>query len=407
MAFEFLTKLQGDELKGVRCMVTGGCGFLGSYLVKMILDAGAAFVVVLDARKSPIFSKLVPDDESKVKLVLCDVRDKEQVHKAAKGVEIVFHAAAYFGYPAFSSNFFGDHHKVLDININGTSNVLQACIENDIKSIVYTSSLNVLFDGETPIILGDEKMPYPSTFPDPYGFAKSKAERDVIGTNGKYDIATCSLRPNGIYGPGEVNNVGRAMQTFHSMGGLYFTVGTLGEAKAVSDWTYVENIAHCNILAAVELIKNGTKSKIAGQCYNITDGVCYNNVEFFKDFLIKCGLTFNPCITVSPKIMLPIAKALELFCYVVRPIRPMQPIITPLEVGKVVTSHYFSIEKAKADLNYMPLPIERCREVTGNFYYELLKNQPTSSSSSLLAFFIGIILLVIFTLYMQVLLREY
>jgi nucleoside-diphosphate-sugar epimerase len=40
-------------------------------------------------------------------------------------VDIVFHAAAYFGFPALSSNFFGDHQKVLDVNINGTANVLQ------------------------------------------------------------------------------------------------------------------------------------------------------------------------------------------------------------------------------------------------------------------------------------------
>jgi hypothetical protein len=73
-------------------------------------------------------------------------------------------------------------------------------------------------------------------------------------------------------------------------------------------------------------------------------------VEFFKDFLIKCGLTYKPCITIPPQIMLPIARAMELFCYLARPIRPMQPIIMPLEVEKVVTSHHFSIEKAKADL---------------------------------------------------------
>lgn len=53
---------------------------------------------------------------------------QEQVHKAAKGVDIIFHAAAYFGFPAFSSNSFGDHQKVLDININGTSNVLQVLL---------------------------------------------------------------------------------------------------------------------------------------------------------------------------------------------------------------------------------------------------------------------------------------
>eukprot|EP00026_Physarum_polycephalum_P007394 Phypoly_transcript_07454.p1 GENE.Phypoly_transcript_07454~~Phypoly_transcript_07454.p1 ORF type:complete len:408 (-),score=50.39 Phypoly_transcript_07454:320-1543(-) len=406
MAFEFLTELKGDELKGIHCLVTGGCGFLGSYLVRMILDAGAAFVTVLDAKKSPFFSQLVPD-ESKIKLVLCDVRNKEQVHKAAKGVDIVFHAAAYFGFPALSSNFFGDHQKVLDVNINGTSNVLQACIENDVKSLIYTSSVNVVFDGVTPINKGDEKMPYTSTFRDPYGFAKAKAERDVIGTNGKYGIATCSLRPNGIYGPGEMNNVGRMMMICHAMGGLYVSVGALDEKKAVSDWTYVENIAHSNILAAIQLLEHGTKSKIAGQCYNITDGVCYNNVEFFKDFLIKCGLTYNPCIAIPPQIMLPVAKAMELFCYLVRPIRPMQPIIMPLEVGKVVTSHHFSIEKAKADLNYKPLPIERCRELTGNFYVEFLKNRPSPFSQRLLPFLLSLILAIFFTLLLRFVFGEY
>jgi hypothetical protein len=88
------------------------------------------------------------------------------------------------------------------------------------------------------------------------------------------------------------------------------------------------------------------------------DGVCYNNVEFFKDFIEKCGLCYNPFIQVSPKLVLPIAKAVEMLCYVLRPIHPFQPFVTPLEIGKVVTSHYFSIEKAKADLKYPSISIQ-------------------------------------------------
>lgn len=50
--------------------------------------------------------------------------------------------------------------------------------------------------------------------------------------------------------------------------------------------------------------------------------------------------------------MLPIAKAAELFCYMARPIRNMQPVLTPLEIRKLTTTHYFSTEKAVADLEY-------------------------------------------------------
>jgi len=115
-AITLLTKCTGEELKGLRCAVTGGCGFLGCYIVKLTLDAGAASVVVLDVRHSPLFDEVV-GAHPKVKIHICDVRDKEEVHNALKGVDVVFHTASYFGTPAFASKHFNDHKKVFDINV--------------------------------------------------------------------------------------------------------------------------------------------------------------------------------------------------------------------------------------------------------------------------------------------------
>lgn len=57
----------------------------------------------------------------------------------------------------------GDHEKVIDINVNGTKNLLNACISNKVKFFVYISSSNAVFNGLFPIVDGKEDMPYPDT----------------------------------------------------------------------------------------------------------------------------------------------------------------------------------------------------------------------------------------------------
>jgi len=246
--------------------------------------------------------------------------------------------------------------------------LIAASTANNVPRFVYTSSVNVIFDGKTPIINGDEKVPYPTEYPDPYGASKAEAEKLVIAANGKNGMVTCSLRPNGLYGPGD-HTLSRSLKLLVPLGGAYIIVGT--RPPSITDWTYVENIAYASILAASKL---GLPSKVpAGQCYHVTDGVPVNIFEFLKHFVLSSGMGYNPLMQIPPGLAMGSALLNEWLCYMIRPIYHFQPVMSGLEVSKLCITHYFNIEKAARDLQYKPLPEKACKEVTARHLQKVFK----------------------------------
>ncbi|EAZ27266.1 hypothetical protein OsJ_11203 [Oryza sativa Japonica Group] len=116
--------------------------------------------------------------------------------QAFQGVEVVFHTAAADP----DINDFQLHYKV---NVEGTKNVIDACVTCKVKRLIYTSSSGVVFDGVHGLFDVDESMPYPNKFPDAYAQSKAEAEKLVRNSNGICELLTCSIRPGSIFGPGD------------------------------------------------------------------------------------------------------------------------------------------------------------------------------------------------------------
>ncbi|XP_074920791.1 3 beta-hydroxysteroid dehydrogenase type 7 [Chelonoidis abingdonii] len=128
-------------------LVTGGCGFLGSHLVRMLVERSpnVAEVRVFDLQLDPALGQL-GTDKVKVTLILGDISSPTDVGAAVKGADVVIHAASLV-------DVWGrvPPEKITEVNVHGTKNVIDACIEHGTQYLIYTSSMEVV----GPNIKGD------------------------------------------------------------------------------------------------------------------------------------------------------------------------------------------------------------------------------------------------------------
>jgi nucleoside-diphosphate-sugar epimerase len=171
--------------KGFRSwLVTGGSGFLGQALVRRLL-AGGAKVRVLDPAPMP------EEWQGKVEFVQGDVRDPAAVDAAVAGVEAVCHAAAAL--PIHRSR-----RLIHAVNVDGTRNVLEACVRHGVKAVVHISSTAVYgLHKEHPILESNKLVPV-----GPYGESKVEAERLCETYRDRLHVAV--LRPKTFLGHGRL-----------------------------------------------------------------------------------------------------------------------------------------------------------------------------------------------------------
>lgn len=174
----------------MRVCVTGGTGFLGSYLVRDLLARGTNVRVL--ARPSLRAERLAA---AGVEIVQGDLRDPESIVRAVRGADVVYHFAAKVGAAPYKSYF--------EINVDGTQRLLNACAENGVGQFVYASSLAVY----GPVVEGgsiDESTPFDDKpqLRDPYSESKIKADQLVSSFAKKTGLPTLIVREGIIFGPG-------------------------------------------------------------------------------------------------------------------------------------------------------------------------------------------------------------
>lgn len=174
----------------MRITVTGGTGFLGSYLVRDLLARGDAVRVL--ARPSPRSEQLAA---AGVEIVPGDLRDSESIAGAVRGADIVFHLAAKVGAAPYKEYF--------AVNVGGTERVVKAAAAHGVSQLVYASSLAVYgpLADDMPI---DENTPFDDNpqLRDPYSESKIKADQLVSAFAKQNGLPTAVVREGIIYGPG-------------------------------------------------------------------------------------------------------------------------------------------------------------------------------------------------------------
>jgi len=341
----------------MKVLVTGGCGYVGNRLILQLLRQNKVEKVhVLDVRQ-PDQSK-IPDNlktqyKEKVTVFVGDICDKRTVQECCNGMNAVFHIASF----GMSGREMMQREKTRRINVEGTQNLIDACIEMSVSSLIYTSTYNVVFGGQ-PLPNQDESTPYfpLDKHPDEYSRTKAIAEQLVLNSNGKTlkngkTLSTCALRPAAIYGEGEERHLPRIISLLRR-GLVSFTIGS-PENKV--DFVYVENLVHAHILALETLTSKSVTSPAAGKPYFISDQQPINNFLFFKPLWEAMGYSY-PKISIPTGVMYYIAFIIEMIHRFATSLGVhFQPLMIRAEVFKVGVTHYFNPAKPQKELGYYPI----------------------------------------------------
>jgi len=178
-------------------LVTGGDGFIGSALVKALVKGGGRVRSFdNDSRGS---RKRLAEVASDVELLSGDIRDRDAVVQAAKGVDCVCHLAFING----TEFFYSKPELVLEVAVKGIANVIDACLENGVPALSLASSSEVY--QTPPIVPTDETAPL--SVPDPlnprysYGGGKIISELMALNYGRKHFERVTIFRPHNVYGP--------------------------------------------------------------------------------------------------------------------------------------------------------------------------------------------------------------
>jgi len=316
---------QNKDIHRRNSLVTGGGGFLGSAIVKLLLDRGDK-VSSFSRSYYPELSALGVDQ------IQGDIADRQQVLSACKDREVIFHVAAKPG-------IWGKYEDYYSTNVIGTGNVISACLDNAVPFLIYTSSPAVVFNGKNMEGV-DESVPLTDNFHSHYQKTKSMAEIMVREATGN-KLKTVILRPHLIWGPGDNHLVPRIIQRGKSL----FRVGS---GKNLVDTTYIDNAAAAHVSAADTLADNPS---ISGNTYFISQGEPVLLWDMINNILRAADL--DPVTRTIPQSA---AWWIGLFLEIIYKALHLssEPKMTRFLAEELSTSHWFDISAAKKDLGYQP-----------------------------------------------------
>ena len=308
-------------------LVTGGSGFLGGAVVRRLAARGEA-VRSLQRQDSPALRELGVD------VVRTDLADRDAVIQAAKGCDAVIHMAAKTG-------VWGAYADYYRANVLGTRNVLEACVTNGIRRLVYTSTPSVIHAGGD--VEGvDERVPLATHFETAYPATKAEAERLVRAANGP-ELGTVILRPHLIWGPDDPQLTARILAR-----GKAGRLRLVGSGLKRIDSIYIDNAVDAHLLA---LDRVAPGAGCAGKAYFITQGEPMPQRDLINGILKAGGLP--PCEkSISPKAAYAVGFAMEIIWRALN--RQDEPLMTRFVAKQLATAHWYDISAAKQDLGYEP-----------------------------------------------------
>lgn len=307
----------------MKALVTGASGFLGRVLIDKLL-ARDYTVRGLVRKTSPI----LPLKTLGVELKYGDLADRDSLIQAARGVDIIFHAAAHVG-------DWGTRDQFYQGNVVGTRNVIEAMLEAGVPRLLYVSSVAVYGRQEGTI---SEATPRRKSG-DPYEDTKIEAEEMAMDLAARHRFALSIIRPSLIYGPYDYKFVPRVAENIRQ--GRMMIVGS---GKNRIPLVYGEDVADGAIQAA-------ESEAAVGGFFNISSGEPVN----WNEFLTTLAQYMNakpPSLHLPAPLVYSLGAVLETLWKMAGAKKP--PLMTRFAVRLLASDCRYDISKAETALGFRP-----------------------------------------------------
>ncbi len=309
----------------MKVLLTGATGFLGGHMTEALLNEG--YQVAAMIRKSSDTSLL---EDLGVELREGYLDRPESLLEAVRGVDAVIHLAAYY-------TFSGKWEMYKKVNIDGTEALLRASMAEGVPQFIYCSSTEAM--GPVDSIPADEYSPLNPSFD--YGRSKMLAE-EVVRRYAANGISSTILRPSGIYGPRNVNDVSYWFIT--SFANSIASRFMIGNGSSHVQFVHVDDVVQAHLL----VLKKPDVS--SGETYIVSEERSYSYEDVYRMLAEIMGKKM-PRIKLPPllaKVMIAPVQAANDF---LRRDNFMWRIST---VDAVTSDRSYSVEKIKEDLGYSP-----------------------------------------------------
>ncbi len=310
-------------------LITGAGGHIGNVLVKQLYSRGYKDLrlFILPEENIPYISKYAKE------IVRGDVRDTLAVSAAVRGCDYVFHLAGLVQISGMRKK------NIFDVNVAGTRNVVQACIEKQVKRLVYISSVHALKEPEIGLI--DETLD--SDFSNLNGaYAKSKAMATIEVFNAvQKGLDAVIVFPSGVIGPydfcssytgGAIKGYINAKKTQYYFDGKY-------------DFVDVRDVAD-GIIRAWKYGESGQGYIISGSVSSLED--------IIKAVEASTGNTIK-----RRKVPTLLVKAAAAFAPVFYAVMRRKPILSKYSIDVLLSNSSITCEKAQKKLGYQPRPMQK------------------------------------------------
>jgi len=254
--------------------VTGGAGFVGSYLVKLLVKEGHKITVIDNLHKGK--KENLASVINKIKFQKIDIRDYQSLEKILKDIDGVFHQAAL----TVVQDSFSSPEEYFDVNVHGTENIFKLANENKFK-VVYASSSSVYGHKlETPITEDAERNPI-----SPYGKTKLEDEY-LVEKYSKLNTEIIGLRYFNIFGKGQTIEYAGVITKFLDRINEGKSPIIFGDGSQIRDFIHVSDVAKANLMAM--------NSKSSNLIVNIGTGNAISILELANMIINTSGLKIDP-----------------------------------------------------------------------------------------------------------------
>lgn len=315
----------------MKIVITGATGFLGLHLAEDLIKKGhEVWGIGRNLKKGELLTQMG------CRFVKASIENHDEIsslYSAFENADVLIHSAAL-------SSPWGKKSDFKKCNVLGTKNILDLSVKFKVKRFIHISTPSLYFTFKDEMNIAESKILAPP-FPSLYSASKFEAEKLVDLAHQQENLFTITLRPRGIFGPGDESLFPRLIRVAGEKG-----LPIIGDGKNIIDITYVGNVVHAVDKAIhAPAICNGKK-------YNITNGEPIELWPFLNGILSQLNIKSS-----TKKIPFTLAYY---YAYLLELIHTLfakagEPKLTRYTVGLLGKSQTLSIEKARNELGYEPI----------------------------------------------------